>query len=130
MRSEEIRKKISESCRKRGVGKWRKGKPSWNRGKSWTPEIKAKISRTLIGRKMPQVSIANSKRKYSKETRMLRSRVMKETWKDESFRKKQLESVSGSKCHFYISDRTKLKKSDEKKYDSLYKESEVSTGTR
>lgn len=88
MRSEEIRKRISETCKKNGVGKWRKGLAPHNKGKSPSVETRAKISASLKGRKMSYVAEANKHRTWSTETRILRSIVAKRNWESVSYRAK------------------------------------------
>lgn len=137
-RSEEVRKKISESCKRNGVGKWRIGMSPSNKGKSLSEETKRKISCSLKGRKMPYVSEANSKRIYSDITKAKRSVIMKSTlerlWSEDSHKQKMInvrkkawkskeyrDKNSGCNHYKWIKDRTLLKVDGLKKYDTQYK---------
>lgn len=116
MHSEEVRKRISDTCKKNGVGKWRLGMSSPNKGKSPSQEVRDKISRSLKGRKQPWVSESNRSRGTSEETRMKRrvaqlGSTHKKGWKlSEEVKKRLSELHKGEKAWNWIHDRSKLKK--------------------
>ena len=97
----ETRRRMRESAirvwkRKDHVAKMsaiRKGKPSWNKGKSCSDETKQKISRAKKGRKL------------SDETKLKLSIAITNMWKDPEIRSKMINSLKGHKC----SDETKKK---------------------
>lgn len=103
--SEDAKKRISDSCKKNGVGRWNKG-TSYNKGRPVSPDTRKKISDSLKGRKMPYVSEANSKRVYSDSTKLLRSLVMKKNWSNPKFRERLISSVTGENNPRWVFDRT------------------------
>jgi hypothetical protein len=119
MRSEEVRKRISETCKLRGVGKWRKGMPPGNKGKSPSQETKDKISAKLKGQKAPWVAKSNASRTYSDATKQKRSQVAKSLWSSASFRKMH-ESKTRENNPAWIKDRSKVKSYNNRRDDANY----------
>lgn len=103
--TEDAKKRISESCKEAGVGRWKKGIP-YNKGKTLSEETKRKISLSLQGREKPYVALSNKTRVISLETREKRRKVMLDTWKDPSFIKKHHDSVFGKNNVRWKKDRT------------------------
>jgi len=92
----------------------------WNKGKTLSEETKSKISNTLKGRKMPYVAEANKKRVYSELARNKRSEVAKKLWDNPDY-VAMMKSRVGEQNPVWISDRTLLKTSRDKMYDTQYK---------